>query len=195
MALSCCSASAATSPRRSNFSKQRCLKSTRNGSQIVPQHGIHKRSPAAHSTCARCVVVSPANSSTIWRKHLLASNIRSIVSRHSQIERYTVNFGAASSKPTMSGPGDIREQRTIPTPAVAANASVHEPSITNLAFAHSFKSGDGFKAAMASLLRVLGYRCTNSAEISGIHGNIVKDDAPELSGMARHRWVKSMESN
>lgn len=99
MASSCRSASAAASPNRSSISQQCSLKYRREQSQIRHLHDM-RDSLKNHFACSSCMSVFPANSFAVWWKHSTASNVRSIVSRRSQITRQMINLGAVNSKAT-----------------------------------------------------------------------------------------------
>ena len=112
MASSCCSALIAASPRPSSFNKQRRLKSSTQGSykRLLP-YSVQDRSPRIHSARSSCAFVCSASSSTIRRKHSLASVMRSIAASRSHMTRYIVNLGIMNSKEECQVHGGCQSKR------------------------------------------------------------------------------------
>ena len=79
IATPCCSALIAVSPRPSSFPEQMTFN--------IHPHGMGDYSPRAHCTSSSGAFACSTISSTIWRKHSLASVMRSIVSRYSHMIR------------------------------------------------------------------------------------------------------------
>ena len=159
-------ASTAASPRRSRFLKERCLKSDR---KRYVSDGIYTRcadhSPRTHSECSSCRF----NSLVIWWKQSTASATRSIISRRSHTTWWIVTLGGVSYKPSVSIRRGVSKQKKILTLAAATKASFHE-RLANVALTHSFRSG----------VAVRGSRAARGVGASS-----------SLSGLERHRWVKS----